>query len=240
LTSGPGLAGSPGGGSQRDRTGLVADPTGESPAAETAYVFTSGDEGATPAVPAGALVIAADGGAERALAAGFTVDLAVGDLDSIAPETLAALEHAGARIERHPTAKDKTDLELALDAALEAGASRIVVVGGSAGRLDHLLGGLLLLASDTYAAAEIDALIGPASVHVLRRARTLAGTPGETISLLPVGGPARGVTTAGLRYPLRGETLAAGTSRGSSNVFASTEARISLAEGILLAVRPGS
>jgi thiamine pyrophosphokinase len=192
-----------------------------------------------PPVPTGALVVTANGGAERALAAGLAVDLAIGDFDSIAPETLTALEHAGVRIERHPTAKDKTDLELALDAALAAGARKIVVVGGSTGRLDHLLGGLLLLATDAYAAAEIDALIGPASVHVVRRARTLAGTPGETISLLPVGGPAKGVRTTGLRYPLRGETLAAGTSRGISNAFASAEARISLVEGVLVAVRPG-
>jgi thiamine pyrophosphokinase len=207
---------------------------------ETAYVFTSGDAGTTPEVPVGALVVAADGGAERALAAGLAIDLAIGDFDSLAPKTLDALEHAGTRIERHPTAKDKTDLELALDAALEAGARRVVVVGGSAGRLDHLLGGLLLLATDAYAAVEVDALIGPASVHVVRESRTLTGTPGETISLLAVGGPARGVRTTGLRYPLRGETLAAGTSRGTSNVFAASAARISLVEGILLAVRPGS
>ena len=210
------------------------------PHEEIAYVFLSGDAGASPAVPAGALVIAADGGAERALAAGLAVDLAVGDLDSIAPETLTALEHAGTWIERHPVAKDKTDLELALDAALEAGARRIVVVGGAGGRLDHLLGGLLLLAADVYAVAEIDALLGPASIHAIRGTRTLAGAPGETISLLAVGGSARGVRTSGLRYPLRGETLAAGTSRGVSNVFESAKIRISVVEGVLLAVRPGS
>jgi thiamine pyrophosphokinase len=211
----------------------------EAAGAETAYVFTVGDAEAMPEVPVGALVVTADGGAERALAAGLAIDLAIGDFDSLASETLAALEHAGVRIERYPTAKDKTDLELALDAALEAGARRVVVVGGSAGRLDHLLGGLLLLATDAYAAAEMDALIGLASVHVVRGERTLAGTLGETISLLAVGGPARGVRTTGLRYPLRGETLEAGTSRGISNVFVAPEARISLVEGILLAVRPG-
>lgn len=204
---------------------------------DVAYVLLPG---ASPVVPPGPFVIAADGGAESALAASLAVDLAVGDFDSTSAETLAALEHAGTRIERHPVAKDKTDLELALDAALETGAQRIVVVGSADGRLDHLLGGLLLLASDVYAGVEIDAQFGPASIHVIRGTRTLTGAVGETISLLAVGGTASGVRTSGLRYPLQSETLAAGTSRGLSNVFESTTARISLASGVLIAVRPGA
>ena len=45
---------------------------------------------------------------------------------------------------------------------------------------------------------------------MIRGARTLAGTPGDIVSLLPVHGPAEGVTTSGLEYPLRGETLPGG------------------------------
>jgi thiamine pyrophosphokinase len=203
-------------------------------------VFASG---AAPAAgfspPAGALVVAADGGADAALALGLRVDVAVGDFDSIAGESLAALEAAGTRLERHPTAKDATDLELALDEALRLGAQRIVVLGSGGGRLDHLLGTLLLLAAEAYADVELDALLGAARVHVIREARTLAGAPGETISLFAAGGPALGVTSEGLLYPLAGETLAPGTSRGVSNEFAAAQARVELASGVLLAVRPG-
>ena len=63
-------------------------------------------------------MIAADGGVDRALALGLHVDVAIGDFDSVTAAGLAAAEAAGARIERHPAAKDATDLELALDAAL--------------------------------------------------------------------------------------------------------------------------
>ena len=51
----------------------------------------------------------------------------------------------------------------------------------------------------------------------MRRERLLTGEEGELVSLLPVGGPAEGVTAQGLRYPLSDETLAAGSSRGVSN-----------------------
>ena len=61
---------------------------------------------------------------------------------------------------------------------------------------------------------------------MIRGERTLVGEPGELISLFAVHGPASGVVTEGLVYPLRGETLEPGSSRGVSNVFAAREARI--------------
>jgi thiamine pyrophosphokinase len=209
---------------------------------ETVVVVAGGHplDGPCGDLPAGATVIAADGGVDRALALGLRVDVAVGDFDSVTAEGLAAAKAAGARIERYPTAKDATDLELALDAALALEPARILVVGTDGGRLDHLLGSVLLLAGERYAGVEVDALLGSSSVHVVRRERSLTGTPGDLVSLLPVHGAAECVTTEGLAYPLSRETLPAGTSRGISNVLTGTEARITVERGCLLAVRsPG-
>ena len=142
-------------------------------------------------LPDGAMVIAADAGAEL----GFAVDLLVGDLDSISAETLAVIE----RVERHPEAKDASDLELALEAALSLEPDRILVVGGAGGRLDHLLGELLLLAADAYAGVQVDAQLGPGAVHVIRGERVLAGEPGELVSLFALHGPATGGKAVGRR-----------------------------------------
>ena len=100
------------------------------------------------AVPGAATVIAADGGLDRATALGLEVDVVVGDLDSVSAGALAAAEAAGARVVRHPVAKDATDLELALDEAVRIGARRVLVVASAEGRLDHLLGSLLLLGAE--------------------------------------------------------------------------------------------
>ncbi len=97
-----------------------------------------------------------------------------------------------------------------------------------------------MLASERYASIRIDALVGDAWVHVVRGARELDGEPGELVSLLAVNGPAEGVTTEGLVYPLRGETLEPGSTRGVSNVFASAQARVEVARGVLLAILPGA
>ena len=192
-------------------------------------------------VPADAAVVAADSGVDLALQLGLHVDVAVGDFDSV---TAAGLDRAiadGARIVRHPEAKDHTDLELALAEAVLLGAARIVVIGGGGGRLDHLFAGALLLASPRYVDVAISAHLGTARVHVIRPAHPcfVDGTPGELLTLLPVGGAARGVLTDGLAYPLHGEDLDAGTTRGVSNVLTGTTAQISLTDGTLLCVLPG-
>jgi thiamine pyrophosphokinase len=204
-------------------------------------VFTGGDApppGIRGALPRATLVLAADSGAEHALATGHRIDVLVGDLDSIGPGALDAAVAGGATVEEHPAAKDATDLELALEAARVRGARRVTVVGGGGGRLDHLLANALVLASPAFSDIEIDAWIGPAQVTVVRGARALTGRPGTRCSLLAVGGVARSVRTRGLLYPLDGEDLGPGSTRGISNELVTSAATVSLAAGTILAVQP--
>ncbi len=210
---------------------------------EGIVVVVSGGEPPDPraalAAPLGAPVVVADKGLEHALALGLEVTVAVGDFDSASPEAVAVAEAAGIRVERHPHEKDATDLELALDVAATMSPSRILVLAGSGGRLDHELATLLLLGSHRYAESQVDAYVCGARVHVIRSERSLNGSPGELVTLLALHGPAAGITTEGLAYPLRDETLEPGSSRGVSNVFAEAIARISIERGVLLAIVPG-
>ena len=205
---------------------------------EPDVVVVASGPGPSLAVPAAQTVVAADGGLDRALALGLDVDVVIGDLDSVSPDALDAAKAGGARVVRHPEAKDATDLELALDEAVALRARAVLVVASAEGRLDHLLALVLLLGSERYAELEIDAVVGDSLVHVVRGERTLTGTPGELVSLLAIGGAATGVATEGLEYTLGGETLDPGTSRGVSNVFTGAEARIAVGDGVVLAVRP--
>jgi thiamine pyrophosphokinase len=217
-------------------------PAEEGVSEEVVVVVSGGDPpapGSALGVPLGAPVVAADRGLEHALALGLGVTVAVGDFDSAAEEAVAAAEAGGVRIERHPRDKDAADLELALDAAATMRPRRILVLAGAGGRLDHLLSTTLALAGERYAHSEIDALVGLARVHVIRGERRLEGEPGELVTLLAVNGPAEGVRTEGLVYPLRGETLEPGSTRGVSNEFAESTTHISLERGVVLAIRPG-
>jgi len=189
--------------------------------------------------PPGTYVIAADSGLHLAPALGLAVDLVVGDCDSVDAATLDAAAAAGTLVERHPAAKDETDLELALDAALRHDATRITVVEGAVGRVDHYLAHVLLIASPRFAAVEIEAFLDGTRIQVTHgRTVELTGSPGDLVTLLPVHGPARGVVTGGLTYPLDGEDLPAGSTRGVSNIMVGTAATVGLSSGTLLVVQP--
>ena len=115
---------------------------------------------------------------------------------------------------------------------------RIRVLGAAGGRFDHFLANVLLLAAPRYATRQVDAFVAGAHVVVVRERVDLRGRPGALCSLLPVGGPATGVLTEGLRYPLVRETLLPGSTRGVSNEFLDHDAAVSLETGVLLAVSP--
>jgi thiamine pyrophosphokinase len=199
------------------------------------------DSGVASRLPAGVLVVAADSGVHLAEPLGLHVDHIVGDFDSAKPDVVDDAIARGATVTRHPVDKDATDLELALAAAQSLGAERVTVVGGAGGRLDHYLANIMLLASPRFAALELEAWFADAYVTVARGGeppRVLAGERGALVTLLPVGGDAHAVTTQGLKYPLAGEDLPAGTTRGVSNVFSDETASVVLAEGTVLIVQP--
>jgi len=190
------------------------------------------------------LVIAADSGFRHAAGLGHEVDVLVGDLDSISRDDLQRAAFGRTRIEPHPADKDLTDLALALDVALRAATTdarptRVTVVGGDGGRTDHLLGNALLLGAARYAQLRISAIWGAATLHVVRDMRTLHREDGELVSLLALHGPAYGVTTEGLAFPLDDEELPAGSSRGLSNRMTTATASVALTSGVLLTVQPG-
>lgn len=143
------------------------------------------------------------------------------------------------------TDKDETDLELALAQALAAGPQEIVICAALGGRTDHLLANVLLLARPDLRDRRVLLADGAEVVRLLRgpdAAReparlALAGAPGDLVTLLPFGSDAVGVSTRGLRYPLRDETLFAGRTRGVSNVLAQSQAEVVLRHGMLLVIQ---
>lgn len=189
-------------------------------------------------LPDDAYVIAADSGLHHAERLGLAVDLVVGDMDSVDAAVLDEAVRNGSAIQRHPTDKDHTDLELAIDAALGLGTERILVVGSHAGRLDHLLGSMGLLAATAGLIDEIVWTDGQTIVTACTpdHPATIDGRPGDRLSLVPAGSDVVGVTTEGLRWSLERETVAAGSTRGVSNVMDAPIASITAERGTLLII----
>ena len=205
-----------------------------------AFIFANGEfcpDDAGISILRGDLVIAADGGSRHCVALDLRPDLLIGDLDSINQDLLNEWRSDGVEIISYSEDKDQTDLELALLYAQHQQVSEIFVYGAAGGRLDMTIGNLTLLAHPELL-KPITLICGEEEVHLLLPGESLKleGKPGETVSLIPLQAGASGVTTVGLKYPLTGEDLVFGYTRGISNQLITEKAQIILESGILAVI----
>ena len=200
--------------------------------------FPSDPAGDRHQIEQGDLVIAADGGADYCRKLGITPAVIIGDMDSIDRDTEKILSSGDTEIIRHPVHKDTTDLELAIRLALERGARSLVILGALGGRWDMSIGNLFLLAIPELKGIPVKVIDGRQEIVLLtgKDKSVFHGKPGDTLSLLPSGENAEGITLEGLEYPLVKGTLLSGSSRGISNVFQSDKATVSLESGTLICV----
>jgi thiamine pyrophosphokinase len=180
------------------------------------------------------LIIAADGGARHCKTLGIQPHIAIGDFDSLDEKEITSLASGGTLILRYPERKDYTDLELAIQHASKSGSSRVLIFGALGLRWDQTLANILL--PTAYPNLTISLVDGNQEIFFITNHRPglLSGRQGDIVSLIPIQGDAVGITTSGLEYPLKNETLFFGASRGVSNVLAAETAQVRLTQGILL------
>ena len=206
-------------------------------------IFANGEFATTPdlsdLLDRAGLIIAADGGANHCARLGIVPDILLGDLDSVETGLLQKLQAQGVAIHRHPPEKDATDLELALDLALDRGATAVWLVGALGGRWDMSLANIMLCALEKYRSLPITLMGADCRMHILRAGHpfTVHPThPGRKVSLLPLGGDIQGITLEGFQYPLRDASLPFGSSRGISNVLTEEMGTVRLEQGVLLCI----
>jgi thiamine pyrophosphokinase len=74
------------------------------------------------------------------------------------------------------------------------------------------------------------------SIQVIRDQAEINGRVGDTLSLIALKGDAHGVTIEGCEYPLNEATLPFGATLGISNVLAQSTVRITVKQGLILAL----
>lgn len=183
------------------------------------------------------LIIAADGGANHLLQLGSLPHIIMGDLDSIAPKTLQFFKKKGIKIQSYPVRKNQTDTELCMLHALDQGADDITFVAATGTRLDHTLANIFLLTRLTDSGIRARIMDAHNEIYLIRDRLTLAGKPGDLLSLIPLSSRVEGVTVEGLAYLLDDQTLFMGSSLGVSNYFTEKKAVISIRSGTLIAAR---
>lgn len=176
-------------------------------------------------------LVCTDGAANWMVAEHITPDVIVGDMDSIQPETRSQLD---LECIQHLPSQENTDLDKAIQYALDHEYTNATVMAATGKREDQTVANLYLLVK--YASRiQLQFLTNYSTIEAITRHYSATVEPGQTVSLVPVGF-AHGVTTTGLKYPLKHETLELG-SRGVSNRAEGREISVSLEAGALLIFR---
>ncbi len=189
-----------------------------------------------PQLNARDFVMAADGGLKHIHKLKLKPALVVGDMDSISASDLDIAEYQQTEIIRFQKDKDETDLELAIRTAMERGYREMLVVAGLGGRLDQTLANLLLMLHPDFQKCHIVFDDGAEEVCLLRDSLTIRGSAGDIVSIIPLEGDCRGVTTKNLKYTLNDETLEKNKTRGISNEMTAVYAEITLSQGVALCI----
>jgi thiamine pyrophosphokinase len=183
-------------------------------------ILLGGDLVGTPRLErqlADARIVAADAGIGHAVTLGLTLELWVGDFDSVPkhlPERLASVP-----VQKFPAEKDKTDGELAIAAALERGATSLVLAGAFGGqRADH--GYLHMALALRFAEAGIKVLLTSGSqegVPLLPGAAAAFDYDDGTLFSVLGFSDLSDLTVRGAKWPLDAVEVAFGSSLTISN-----------------------
>jgi thiamine pyrophosphokinase len=184
------------------------------------------------------LIIAADGGFKHCRQWNVMPHIIVGDMDSVSSSDLETHSHGEIEIHRFPARKDETDLHLALQTAVDRNAGEIVILGALGARWDMTFSNVFILLTPFLRGIDVRILEGQYELLCLHGHHkiNLQGKPGNIVSLIPLAGPASGVTLGGFEFTLDKETLPVGTTRGISNLFKDNKVEIEIEKGHLLVV----
>lgn len=179
-------------------------------------------------------IIAADGGQNRAREFALQPDCVIGDFDST---TLN--EEFDCIYITYPTEKDITDTEAALDHAREKGYSRVIVLGGIGGRLDHTLGNIGMLCKYSSQFRHLLFLDGKNSMELLQNSqRTLKrNNRYKYLGLVSLDEVATGIDIVGAKYELHEGVLPRASTLCVSNEFKEDQVTVRVRNGRVLILR---
>lgn len=182
-------------------------------------------------------IISADGATNHISKLNIVPNVIIGDFDSIDSSILKEYENKGVKILGFKKDKDETDTDLAVKHALELGFKDILMFGCTGDRFDHTFANVSLLRM--LINKDINASISDYKneIYLIKDKIKLEGKEGDYLSLLPLSEKVEGVTTEGLKFPLKDAEIIMGKTIGISNEFISSKAIVHIRKGLLLVIK---
>lgn len=183
------------------------------------------------------IVICCDGGLKHTYKLDMKPDYIIGDFDSAPSKLLRYYKKFDIPMKVFPEKKDKTDMELGLEFALDLKPKEIFIFGGIGSRFDHTLANANILKIALECGVKASLINEVHIINLINKKFSIVGNKGDLLSLIPLTQEVSGVTTFGLEYPLDNAVIKIGSSIGISNVFISNEVNIIIKEGLLLVIQ---
>lgn len=181
-------------------------------------------------------VICADGGLEKAGRLGLKPDLILGDFDSVDSHILEKYKQLKIETVTFPSEKDYTDMELAVEYAVQKGFKHVVMIGASGTRLDHTLANIQLLEKYHFMGIDLEIIDNNNHIKIISDNTDIKIKYKKDyfVSLVPVTETIEGLTLEGFKYPLDNVIVKRGTTFLISNEITQKTGRIILKKGTAL------
>ncbi|ABK60751.1 MULTISPECIES: thiamine diphosphokinase [Clostridium] len=183
-------------------------------------------------------LIAADSGANTLFKYDVFPDYIIGDLDSIKTVALNYYKNRKVSILQYPPEKDYTDTEIAVNKAIDLGATEIVLLGCTGSRIDHLFGNIGMLLKCLKLGVSCVIKDDNNTIFLTETSIKIRGSLGKTFSIIPYSEEISDLTIIGAKYPLNNYKMKIGSAIGISNVFEEEEVKVQFNSGKILIVYP--
>lgn len=183
-------------------------------------------------------IICADGGSNHAYKMEIVPNYIIGDLDSADTNVIEYFRSHNVIFEKFPSKKNETDTELCIYQANKLGATKIDFIGALGGRVDHMLANVSLLYCIRNMNIVPRILTESEEMYIaIDEEVIIEGKVKDTLSVIPLGGDANGVTLSGFEYPLNNYNMKYGLPLGISNIMLADKCSVKVNKGSLLIVR---
>lgn len=180
-------------------------------------------------------IIASDHGLEALNVCKIIPNYIIGDFDSIDNNLLQ--NYSDTEIVRLNPEKDYTDTHMALKKAIEIRSQKIVILGATGSRIDHLIGNIHILKEALENNIDCKLVDSNNEIFLINKDSYIKkDTHFKYISLIPLTTTVTGITLKGFKYSLNNACLRIGHSIGISNEQIS-DGIINIDEGILIIIR---
>ncbi|WP_296645198.1 thiamine diphosphokinase [Romboutsia sp. 13368] len=183
-------------------------------------------------------IICSDGGANHTYKMNIVPDYIIGDLDSIEENIIKYYKSKNVKFDKFPTKKDETDTELSIWLANKLNAKKVDLIGALGGRIDHTIANINLLYYIRNKNIIPKIISEKEEVYIaIDEEIIIDGNKGDTISIIPIKGDAKGITLKNLEYPLENGIMDFSRPLGISNIMTKSSCNIKVNEGSIIIIK---